>query len=479
VRLGSAVTPWALAAVVVASVVTRAQSPLPRPYRGLFGGDAEGGARKEELDLTVQGFGGYESNVALAESSLFGTPPPVAVPSENGAPQAGSAMLGASATMSYAKRWQRASFDAFGSATSTDYRAVATGTQMGYSGGVGLDVPLSRRMDLVASQIVRWSPYFELGGVFPTLPSLGNSNVPVTTPNFDLGLVPANALRSLTQIRVTRGLSRESKVEGFFMRSATHFSDATFTTFDTSDTRAGVMYSRNLSRYMTMRLGYDYRVGQLGDRAEQQYHSHEVNAGVDYHREFSLWHRAALNFMTGSTIFANQPLQVLRPPPMGSVTSPALKTASLLGPDTGRTDIRVILTGSGSLVWEFLRSWSARAMITRGITYLEGFSAPGVTNAVSMDVGGLITRRIHAGAAAMYSAGSIGTSTGNDNGFGSWNAFASTDYAMTRHFALYADYYYYTYSFERGVVLPPGLRDNFQRHGVRFGARVWMPLCCR
>jgi hypothetical protein len=463
----------------MASVVTRAQSPVARPYRGLFGPDAEGPGRTEELDLTVQGFGGYESNVALAEAPLFGPPPAAAfVPPESGTPTAGSGMLGASATVSYAKRWQHASFNTYGSVISTNYRAVATGTQMGYSGGVGLDVPLSRRMALVASQVVRWSPYFELGSVFPTLPPLGDLNAPVTPPSFDLGLVPASALRSLTDIRVSRGFSRESKLEGFFMRSATHFNDATFTTFDTSDSRAGVTYSRILSRYMTMRLGYDYRVGQLGDRSEQRYHTHEVNAGIDYHREFSVWHRTTFSFMTGSTIFANQPLQVIRVP-VGSVTSPALKTASVLGPDNGSTDIRVILTGSGSLVWEFLRSWAARAMVTRGITYLEGFAAPGVTNAVSADVGGLITRRVHASAAAMYSAGSIGTSRVNDNGFGSWNAFASTDYAMTRHLALYADYYYYTYAFQQGVVLPPGLRGNFQRHGVRFGARVWVPLCCR
>jgi hypothetical protein len=486
VRSARSCVPWLIASIVVASAVVRAQSSVtpPRPYRGLFGGDGESSAKKQSFDLTVEGYGGYESNVALAQSTLFGGPPIEVVappPTESTpAPTAGSSMFGASATVEYSQRWQRASFNTYGSLTSSRYSSIGNASRTGYSGGVGFDVPLSRRMSLVASTAVTWTPYYEIGSLFPPLPPLGDLDVQVTSPSFELGLVPATALRSLSDVRVSRDFSRRSRLDAFYTRTATQFQDTSFTTFDTSDTRAGIEFNRTLSRYMTLRLGYDYRIGRLGDLPQQQYHTHEINAGVDYHRAFNLWHRTTFSFTTGSTVFANQPLQVLRPP-IGVVTTPGLSTDSLLGPDNSNaTDIRVILTGTGSLVWEFFRSWAARVQAIRGVNYLEGFGAPALTNSVSAGVGGMVTRRVQVGAGASYATGSIGTTKLSNNGYGSWNSFASADYAMTRHLALYGRYFYYDYGFQQGVVLPPGISNNFRRNGARFGVKAWVPLCkCR
>lgn len=479
--------PWLIVAIVVASAVVRAQSSVtpPRPYRGLFGGDEEGGARKQSLDLTVQGYGGYESNVALAESSLFGVPPieVVAPPAtaSNPAPTAGSSMFGASATVEYGRHWQRASLNTYGSVRSNRYSSLGNAVRTGYSAGIGFDVPISRRMSVMASTAVTWTPYYELGSVFPTLPALGDLDVQVESPSLELGLVPATAIRSLSEVRVSRNFSRSSRLAAFYTRTATQFHDTAFTTFDTSDSRAGIEFDRTLSRYMTLRLGYDYRVGQLGNLPQQHYHSHEINAGVDYHRAFNLWHRTTFSFSTGSTVFANQPLQVLRPS-IGAMTttSPGLHTESLLADDTNVTDIRVILTGTGSLVWEFFRSWAARVQAIRGVNYLEGFAAPAVTNSVSVGVGGLVSRRVQVGGGGSYATGTIGTTKLSSNGYGSWTAYASADYAMTRHLALYGRYFYYDYGFQQGVVLPPGISNNFRRNGARFGVKAWVPLCkCR
>lgn len=485
-RAARACVPWLVATLVVASAVVRAQS-TPRPYRGLFGGSEEGGSRKQSFDLTVSGYGGYESNIALAQSSLFGPLPPieVATPTASSpAPTAGSSMFGASATVAYARHWRRASLNTFGSARSARYSSINNALRTGYSGGIGFDVPLARRLSLLASTSVTWTPYYELGTVFPTLPAIGDLDVPVTSPDFELGLVPATALRSISEVRVTREFSQRSRLNAFFTRTATRFGEGSYSTFDTSDTRSGVEYDRTLSRYLTLRLGYDYRVGQLGTLAGQRYHSHEINAGVDYHRAFNLWRRTSFSFTTGSTVFANQPLQVLRTSvgAVTSVTTPGMTTESLLAPDngTGSTDIRVVLTGTGSLVWEFMRSWAARLQVVRGVNYLEGFAAPAVTNSISAGVGGLITRRVQVGAGASYSTGNIGTTKVDNNGYGSWNAFASADYAMSRHLAIYGRYFYYDYGFQQGVLLPPGLSNNFTRNGARFGVKAWVPLCtCR
>jgi hypothetical protein len=492
VRLARGVVPSALLATLVVSAGVRAQGTPPRPYQGLFGSGGEvAGLERQSFDLTVSGFGGYESNVPLAQSQgLFAPSAPLPGFGDGAAtPNQASRVLGMSATLGYARRWKKASFDTYGSATSTDYRAIpGAGAQTGYSGGVGLSVPLSRRLSLVANTSLSWRPFYELTGVFPGLPPLDDLNVPVSTPTSEFGLVPASAFRQLSEVRLTRGLSRRSRLDVYYTRVATHFDDPGFSTYDSSDSRVGADYNHILSRYLSLRLGYGYRIGQLGNRDDQRYRSHELNAGLDYHRGFNLWHRTTFSFSTGSTVFANQPLQIIRGPVgqltsvglvnAGAVTSPTLHTESLLASgDPAGPDIRVILTGTGTLVWEFLRSWAARAQVIRGVNYLEGFAAPAVTNSVSAGIGGLVTRRVQVDGGASYSSGTIGTTKVNDNGYGSWNAYASADYAMSRHLAFYGHYFYYDYGFQQGVILPAGLSNNFKRYGVRFGVKAWVPLC--
>jgi opacity protein-like surface antigen len=488
VRPARSCVPWLVVAIVFASAGVRAQSP--RPFSGLFGGGEGGdsGTRTQSLDLTVSGYGGYEGNVALAQSNLFGggVPPIVSTPpgESNPVPTAGSSMYGATATMDYSHRWKRASLGTFGSVTSSRYNSINDAVSTGYSAGLGFHMPLARRTSLQVNTTVRWMPYYELGSVFPPLPTVGDVNVPVAAPSFELGLVPATALHMNSDVRLSRNLSRHSHLDFSYKRSATQFGESSYSTFNTSDTSAGVEFNQVLSKNMSLRLGYAYRIGQLGNLPEQRYHSHEINAGVDYHRAFNLWRRTTFSFSTGSTVFANQPLHTLRPP-IGPVTSPVTSTGhtteSLLAADDGSaTDIRVILTGTGSLVWEFLRSWAARVMVNRGVNYLEGFAAPAVTNSLSTGIGGLVSRRVGIDAGASYSTGTVGATKGLNNGYGSWNAFASADYAMTQHLALYARYFYYDYGFQSGVALPPGLSNQFQRNGARFGVKAWVPLCkCR
>jgi hypothetical protein len=49
-------------------------------------------------------------------------------------------------------------------------------------------------------------------------------------------------------------------------------------------------------------------------------------------------------------------------------------------------------------------------------------------------------------------------------------------YAVSRHVAVYARYFYYHYSFEQGVSLPGFLRPDLDRRGVSFGLTAWVPL---
>src|SRR5262249_7156114 len=153
----------------------------------------------------------------------------------NPVPTAGSQLLGMSATVQYARRWRQASFDTYGSATSTNYRVVSNGgMQTGYSRRLGLSVAISRPIPLGGNAAGPWRPYYELSGFCPGLPQLGDLNVPVATPTLELGLVPASALRQISEVRVGRGFSRRSRLDAFYQRTATHFNDPGFSTFDSS-----------------------------------------------------------------------------------------------------------------------------------------------------------------------------------------------------------------------------------------------------
>ena len=90
-------------------------------------------------------------------------------------------------------------------------------------------------------------------------------------------------------------------------------------------------------------------------------------------------------------------------------------------------------------------------------------------------VTGLITSRLDLVATGSYTSGTVGFS-GDDNGYGTASAVASLRFAVSRHLATYAEYFYYHYDFGQSVTLPGYLPPRLDRQGVTVGLTAWLPL---
>jgi hypothetical protein len=121
------------------------------------------------------------------------------------------------------------------------------------------------------------------------------------------------------------------------------------------------------------------------------------------------------------------------------------------------------------------RSWSARLDYMRATEYVQGFTTPFFSDTVTGGVGGFFDSRSRFNASTGYTRGNVGyTVTGQtyDTYFGTVNY----QLGLTKWLALFADYSYYHYLFDQGIVLPAGMNQGQNRHSVHVGANLWAPL---
>lgn len=417
--------------------------PRDRPFEGLFGWDPRRDPDRR-VDLSASLFGGFDENVLARQR--------VGIP---GTPQADaeSIVYGANATLSYLRRWEHASMNAFASTAASGFPDVDSDVRAAYNGGLGFTAPLSRRATFSASGTVALVPFYQLGALFPTLPPVVSVDVPVTTPGFEYSLVPAEALRVSGQVNFSRELSRYGSLAVSYRRSSATYRDSANDGFDTVEQRGGATYSHQVGRYVGVRAGYYYRTGRYGLlQGGRPYRSHDIDVGADYSRNFSFWERTRFSFSTGSSVIVSD---------------------RLAGVPRDRTHFFV--TGNASLVREFLRSWSARLNYQRGVNYMDGFTAPLLSDSVSAGLGGQLARRVRTDLRVAMSRGTVGLDA-DRSGYETWTAQATMHVAASRNASAYLQYVFYQYDFGQGVALPPGLARDLNRNSVRAGVSIWLPV---
>lgn len=419
--------------------------PRDRPFQGLFGGDPRRDPEKS-LDLLGSLFGGVDTNI-LANQRVGRTADPGAA--------AESIVYGANATLSFLRRWERASLNVFASSAVSGYPDVDSDVRAAHTGGLGFTAPLSRRSTFTANGTVALVPFYQLGDLFPSLPSVVAVDVPVATPGFEYSLVKAEALRAEGQAGFTRQVSRHGSLTLEYFRNSTNYFDSENGRFDTVDQRGGGKYTHQVSRYIGIRAGYYYRTGQYGFLQDAEpYRSHDIDVGADYSRAFSFWRRTRFSFSTGSS--------VVHTAPVGGIA-----------PNEGT---RFILTGNASLIREFLRSWSTRVVYRRGVHYLDGFTAPLLSDSVTAAVSGLLARRLQADLSGAVSRGDVGLLSDDRSAYMTWTGRAGLQLAVSRNAAAYVNYVFYHHDFGAGVALPPGVARDLDRNSVRAGVSIWLPV---
>lgn len=449
-------------------VEVRAQMPVPggtgvtgMQSPAVFGGARRAGETDQVFAASLSVLGGYDTNILAADGTTGGVSGPI-----GSTDQTSSSFAGTSAGLT----WQRSSprtmyFGGLGA----HYRGFFDIKDLdvtSFDAHAGLGVQLTRRSSLVLAGAVGAQPFYQSGA----LGAFGGIGIGQFQPGGGAAFTPdlqgafEKVLRFNGQVGYSYRLSEKTTFSADAWRSAFRpLNDAAERAGFVSlgATSVGARLTRQLTRDLGARLGYGYlrndTVALLPvagtDSPSQQFDVHNIDVGLNYGKQFGFARNTTVSFGTGTNITRAA---------SGSAVS-------------GNSGTRFNLVGFASLRHQFLRTWSATALYTRGTSYLEGYRSFGVFDTVNLAISGLITDRVDAGAGVFYTNGDIATlSGGRTENLG---AGAQVRYAFTQNLAMFASYTYSRFD------APPGLRPLLttetyrpDRQGVRFGVTSWFDL---
>jgi hypothetical protein len=427
-------------------------SPLTRPFRGLFG---FGDSGRTGADISGSLYGAYDENLGATLPGRAADP----------RYQKSGWYAGGNSRFNFNWRGERASFNGWGGASANYYPEARNDVfnrdplVPTYTGGVGFQRPLGRRNTVNASFTAGYSPYY-LNGFFADVPSLDPLPAPPVEVDPGVNVSGGTLARYSTAVGLTRELSRKSS---FSLNYGYNFTDYADTSRRQTQQHGGAQFRRQLTQHATLRLGYSYRDATseltdalIGDTATHR-EMHNVDAGVDYNRSFTLTssRRTTVSFSTGSAFFTGR-----------SLAEDGFSEQS-------RT--RFFVTGNVSLVHEMGRTWRLAAVYSRSAGFSDLVFEPLTSDSVSASLSGLIGRRNEVSVRGSTSSGTVGSGR-PDSDFQSYNAQAQWRRAITRFLAAQVSYLYYVHDFAQSVALPLGFPHATNRHGVRAGVTVWFPL---
>jgi hypothetical protein len=212
---------------------------------------------------------------------------------------------------------------------------------------------------------------------------------------------------------------------------------------------AGGTFSYSLSRNVSMRAGYKFRLGDYTGSPRSQ--EHDLDFGLVYNKPLSATRKTSWSFSVG----------------------PTMATAPLAGGSDLRREYRLI--ADGSMMYEFGRTWRFLGNYHRGLGYIEGFQGPAFTNAYGLSMAGYLSRRLDVTLSASHSTGESAL-IGAPSQFTTYTGDARLRYAVSRMFATYVEYVSVYYQFNRQLELPTFFPPGLTRNGLRTGIMLRIPI---
>lgn len=440
--LAACVAMWPASAAAQAPAGPPQPPGRTRPFRGLFGGAPQDPSRAQTLTVALNGYGGYDDNV-IADQSGVGNDP------RN---QVGSGLVGGGGTITYTKAARRVSFATHAMFDTRYYPKHDALSASAYGAGAGLTYQLSRRTRVSLNQNVAYQPSYQFGNLFPSLagePVLGEgvpSNLDLTVSRRASWITNSAAslereLGRMTSVTLTYGYSQQR-----FTENPLDAEGNPLTAGDLTSQQAGFRFRRRLTRYMSLRLGYEYIHGVYPFPVDTTVENHNIDVGVDYARTLSFSRRTQFSFSSGSSI---------------------VQTSQL-----GRT-FRV--TGNAYLSHEFTRNWQGQLAYLRDVGFFGNFGTPIFSDSASFRLRGVVGDRMQVTLTTGYLSGQLGLMDGAST-FHTFTGTASMIYALTQLLGFDVSYSYFDYNFAENAALPPGVRPRFDRNSVRAGFTLWLPL---
>jgi hypothetical protein len=202
---------------------------------------------------------------------------------------------------------------------------------------------------------------------------------------------------------------------------------------------------RQLGRLTRMRVGYALRTLTTSDALRPPVRSHQIDVGMLHGQGFSLGRNMVLNLTGG----------------------PAMV-------DTAE-GTRFVAMGEATLHRRFTRAWTAMVAVRRALVYAEGFPEPLLSTGGSATIDGAFGRRtrFHANygiaqgdASLMAVPSDVETRSG----------IVSLRTQVSRHLVAFLEYVTFHQSVVQGLYAPSGPDGIWDRHDVRVGLTVVVPI---
>lgn len=330
-----------------------------------------------------------------------------------------------------------------------------------YHGGIGIESRIARRTILTLNQVASYSPV-TLPNLFlnPLPPELGDS----LPPGNNFAVTNNRFLTAATTGSVEHGFSVRSQLVARASYRINNFldQDEELPSPDWSMFDSGAFYRYRVTRSRSLRAGYNYRQASYGWTEPltgfgAQPDEHNFFVGVTIDREFSAETRTMVSFSGGTSVFG------------------AIQSSDVL-----LTGDRVRLTFDGSVAQQIGKTWLLLGAFSRGSQFDQGYGGPVFGDAVSVSATGFFNARTDLTAWLGYTQGQTLLAVAGQT-FETATGGARFRYALSRRWALTAEYFRFSYDFTNAPDNPlvPGVPPRFGRNSFRGGVVMFFPLASR
>jgi len=413
-----------------------------RPYRGLFGG-ANTASRRE----TTVNFNGSVSEVY--DQDQFG----------EGEPELGGLYTNFTGDLDYGRLGSRTQISATGGTNLRYYSQQSEFLAADYHASAGVETLVAPHTSLLISETVMYSPV-ALPGLFPNPlpPELGEPLPP--TSNF------AVTDDKLVNLGTTAVLEHEFSLRSQLTANAsyqyTDYLAEDTPTSDWSSLDSGAVYRYRVTGTTSFRTGYNYRRASYALRDAPggqgpQPDEHNPFVGVAFDREFPNQQRTMVSVEAGLSVFS------------------APVSTDLLS-----TNDRLRVAFAAVVAHQVGESWLLLGSFNRGSQFNQGYGGPVYADELYGSVTGYINAKTDVTASMAYTNGqSVLAISGQQ--FVTSTAGARIRHALSRHWALTAQYFYYSYDFTNAPGLPTliAVPERFSRNSLRGGVSVFLPISRR
>ena len=436
-----------VAALALAAAAPAAAQVQNRPARegatGVFGGGqaappAPSTTRSQQtLALTVSMLGSHDDRSRAEQRP--GTAPALEPLSARSA-----GLL--DANLRYRVGTVRHWFQAYGSAFMTAHDAERP--LAGGEGRLNALTTLGRRTRLDLSQTLRDAPFMTLAGFGDLAQTADPGVLPDSDPTLAVNRQRSRTMNSAAVVS-RDWTSRQSTSVGYNY-SRTDYAAGSLG-FDGRAHSVNLSHTWQFSRTAGLQAAYNTSRSRYAQGAGPQPTAQSATVGLDYARRLSPTRQIAFAVNGGAS------------------------HVETIGADSTLRG-RWTPSGSGSVRVDVGRSWAVTTDYSRSATVLDQAALRTFySDAIAVNTGGLIGRRLDATLTASFARGRTPGGTGEVGRYESVTGSAQLRWALTRSVAAMVGYTYHDYRL-RGIEVLEGFPVRSRLNGVRVGLSFWVPL---